>query len=134
MDELEEDLGPFRSEASRWDFQHRDAAVSVVGFLAAARFSPTRELYLVRDVRDESHEFAFSGRTERVLTIWRVAERLDMLQLRLRLGSDSLSAQVGGAASLPILATLAAASSTTPPVRNVLELYRSGQAPENGTD
>ncbi|HST33516.1 MAG TPA: hypothetical protein VLJ80_08355 [Solirubrobacteraceae bacterium] len=132
--ELEEDLEPFRSEVARWQFDRLDATVTAIGFLAATRLTSIQELYLVRDVHGEEYEFDFSGQTERVLTIWRVAEHLDMLQLRLRRGPESLTAQVGGSVALPILARLAGDSSTTSVSRDVLELYRSGQPPESSTD
>jgi hypothetical protein len=131
LSELEEDLLPFRSVSGQWRHMNAERSQTVSGLLVNHATSPSAETYIVREDTGILHQLELGTARRRSLTVWRVAEQLDLLQLRLFGTRAELHIQAGGGLALPVLATLKAAMPQDPVARNVLHLFRTGETPNN---
>jgi hypothetical protein len=124
LDELEQDLAPFKAGEAIWS----DGRQRVKGILVATDLSEQAESFHVRDLANSVHIFTINNTRVRELTVWRVAEQLDLLQIRLIGHRGELHTQTGGDRLMPLLTSLKR-SAGDDIVRELLELYETGHPP-----
>ena len=104
-----EDLTPLYENPSIWITRSEPCPIEAI--LTAVGHSLEMDSFDIRSVSSDTKSIQVAGVAARFLTIWRIADTLDMLQFAVFGSSTNLYVQAGGSLTLPILARARAAPS-----------------------
>jgi hypothetical protein len=130
---LATDLLPFRENRATWLVRAREGGktlVQVDGRLRRCSSNADADLYLLKGVNPPwlTTNLTVSGVRSRELTVWRVQDELDMLQVHVVGEASDLYAQVGGDRTLPTLGRAGRASPGDASFLTAIALFRDGGA------
>jgi len=122
------DLLPFEETPAIWRYWNGQITRTITGTLATVISEGATELFLVEPYSDGLREqLRVSSVNRRELTVWRVNEQLDMLQVRVEGEPEHLYGQLGGERSLEILSRFGGKDSEDPAIVEADQIYRTGK-------
>lgn len=124
---LEIDLAPFLGATGHWGYRTGRVRIASQGVLVDYRYSHGDDHF---GVRWQGYAEACDAHIARValrqLTVWRFAEQLDLLQIRVVGHNGTIYGHVGGEHTLGTLAVLAEAQDEHPDVLAAIQLFNTG--------
>lgn len=133
VEDIQQDLPPFRSSIARWSQSDPYGLVPVAGVLAQASVGGQAVRLVVLEIggSGSTQTFEVEARYSAKLTVWQVDEQLDLFQLRFAGHISTVSGQAGGERLLPLFASWKGSATRDHDVLDVIRPYETGDAPSS---